>query len=43
VADAGADAVFLQHVGSYDLPHALLAHVADQVLPLLPVPVCAAR
>lgn len=35
VRDAGADAVFLQHVGSYDLPHALLTDVAGQVLPLL--------
>lgn len=34
-ADAGADAVFLQHVGSYDLPHALLDGLAAQVLPLL--------
>jgi 5,10-methylenetetrahydromethanopterin reductase len=33
VQEAGADAVFLQHVGSYDLPRALLADVADQVLP----------
>lgn len=33
VRAAGADAVFLQHVGSYDLPHALLADVADQVMP----------
>ena len=32
---AGAAAVFLQHVGSYDLPHALLADVAEQVLPRL--------
>jgi 5,10-methylenetetrahydromethanopterin reductase len=35
VRAAGADAVFLQHVGSYDLPHALLTDVAGQVLPLL--------
>jgi 5,10-methylenetetrahydromethanopterin reductase len=35
VREVGADAVFLQHVGSYDLPRALLADVADQVLPLL--------
>ena len=33
VQEAGADAVLLQHVGSYDLPRALLADVADQVLP----------
>jgi 5,10-methylenetetrahydromethanopterin reductase len=33
VREAGADAVFLQHVGSYDLPHRLLADIADQVLP----------
>ncbi len=32
---AGADAVFLQHVGSYDLPSALLHDVATEVLPLL--------
>lgn len=35
VRDAGADAVFLQHVGSYDLPHALLADVSERVFPLL--------
>jgi 5,10-methylenetetrahydromethanopterin reductase len=35
VREAGADAVFLQHVGSYDLPHALLADVSEHVLPLL--------
>ena len=35
VRAAGADAVFLQHVGSYDLPEALLSDVATQVLPLL--------
>ena len=35
VRAAGADAVFLQHVGSYDLPHVLLADVAEHVLPLL--------
>ncbi|GAA3232923.1 5,10-methylenetetrahydromethanopterin reductase [Pseudonocardia petroleophila] len=34
-AAAGADAVFLQHVGSYDLPRTLLADVAERVLPLL--------
>jgi 5,10-methylenetetrahydromethanopterin reductase len=37
VREAGADAIFLQHVGSYDLPHALLRDVAGQVLPLLRV------
>ncbi|WP_326698533.1 LLM class flavin-dependent oxidoreductase [Streptomyces sp. NBC_01754] len=36
VGEAGADAVFLQHVGSYDLPHALLADVAGRVMPLMP-------
>ncbi|WP_051579916.1 LLM class flavin-dependent oxidoreductase [Pseudonocardia acaciae] len=35
VRAAGVDAVFLQHVGSYDLPDALLAGVADHVLPRL--------
>lgn len=35
VRAAGADAVCLQHVGSYDLPHTLLTDFADQVLPLL--------
>jgi 5,10-methylenetetrahydromethanopterin reductase len=35
VRSAGVDAVFLQHVGSYDLPDSLLAAVADQVLPRL--------
>ncbi|GAF48307.1 LLM class flavin-dependent oxidoreductase [Rhodococcus wratislaviensis] len=35
VRAAGADAVFLQHVGSYDLPHALLTDLGDQVLPLV--------
>ena len=43
VEEAGADAVFLQHVGSYDLPHALLADVAEQVLPLLRTRAGAAR
>lgn len=38
VSAAGADAVFLQHVGSYDLPHTLLADVAEHVLPLLRTP-----
>lgn len=38
VRTAGADAVFLQHVGSYDLPHTLLADVASQVLPLVRTP-----
>lgn len=33
VAAAGVDAVFLQHVGSYDLPDELLSDVAEQVLP----------
>ncbi|MDQ4116706.1 MAG: LLM class flavin-dependent oxidoreductase [Actinomycetota bacterium] len=35
VRAAGADAVFLQHVGSYDLPVALLADIAEHVLPLI--------
>lgn len=35
VRAAGVDSVFLQHVGSYDLPDSLLAAVADQVLPRL--------
>ncbi|MER5753683.1 LLM class flavin-dependent oxidoreductase [Streptomyces sp. NPDC002088] len=35
VRAAGADAVFLQHVGSYDLPEQLMADVSGQVLPLL--------
>ena len=34
-AAAGADAVFLQHVGSYDLPRELLDRVSGEVLPLL--------
>jgi 5,10-methylenetetrahydromethanopterin reductase len=38
VRGAGADAVLLQHVGSYDLPRTLLADVADHVLPLLRKP-----
>ncbi|MEJ2864030.1 LLM class flavin-dependent oxidoreductase [Actinomycetospora flava] len=33
LAAAGVDGVFLQHVGSYDLPHRLLADVARDVLP----------
>lgn len=33
VRGAGADAVFLQHVGSYDLPYELLEDVAARVLP----------
>ncbi|MHC1559642.1 LLM class flavin-dependent oxidoreductase [Actinomycetospora sp. C-140] len=33
LAGAGVDGVFLQHVGSYDLPHRLLADVARDVLP----------
>jgi 5,10-methylenetetrahydromethanopterin reductase len=37
VRAAGADAVFLQHVGSYDLPRALLTEVSERVLPLLRV------
>jgi 5,10-methylenetetrahydromethanopterin reductase len=41
VREAGADAVFLQHVGSYDLPHALLDDVSHQVLPLLRTPAAA--
>jgi 5,10-methylenetetrahydromethanopterin reductase len=32
VREAGADAVFLQHVGSYDLPRTLLVDVAEHVL-----------
>lgn len=35
VRRAGADAVFLQHVGSYDLPRQLLADLGDRVLPRL--------
>lgn len=35
VQAAGADAVFLQHVGSYDLPYPLLNDVAGKVLPIL--------
>jgi 5,10-methylenetetrahydromethanopterin reductase len=42
VRAAGANAVFLQHVGSYDLPRSLLADVSEQVLPLLRDPVGAA-
>jgi 5,10-methylenetetrahydromethanopterin reductase len=42
VREAGADAVFLQHVGSYDLPHPLMADVTEQVLPLLRTPAPAA-
>lgn len=38
VGEAGADAIFLQHVGSYDLPDALLADVAGKVLPRLQDP-----
>ncbi|QYN37691.1 hypothetical protein K1T35_10865 [Pseudonocardia sp. DSM 110487] len=37
VRAAGADAVLLQHVGSYDLPRALLTEVSESVLPLLRV------
>jgi 5,10-methylenetetrahydromethanopterin reductase len=33
--DAGATAVFLQHVGSYDLPHRLMRDFATEVMPLL--------
>ncbi|GAA4779512.1 5,10-methylenetetrahydromethanopterin reductase [Actinomycetospora chlora] len=33
LAAAGVDGVFLQHVGSYDLPERLLADVARDVLP----------
>jgi 5,10-methylenetetrahydromethanopterin reductase len=32
LGDAGVDGVFLQHVGSYDLPHRLLADLADDLL-----------
>ncbi len=32
---AGADAVFLQHVGSYDLPETLLRDIGGQVIPAL--------
>ncbi|WP_028936287.1 LLM class flavin-dependent oxidoreductase [Pseudonocardia spinosispora] len=35
VEAAGVGSVLLQHVGSYDLPHRLLADFSDQVLPLL--------
>lgn len=31
----GADAVFLQHVGSYDLPHDLIAGIGREVMPAL--------
>jgi len=34
-AQIGATGIFLQHVGSYDLPERLMADVADQVLPRL--------
>ena len=43
VRDAGADAVFLQHVGSYDLPRTVLADVAEHVLPLRRMPAGATR
>ncbi|WP_432837751.1 LLM class flavin-dependent oxidoreductase [Dactylosporangium sp. CA-092794] len=33
---AGATAVFLQHVGSYDLPYELMEAIAGDVLPKLP-------
>ncbi|RKN12822.1 LLM class flavin-dependent oxidoreductase [Streptomyces radicis] len=33
--DLGATSIFLQHVGSYDLPHTLAEAVATRVLPLL--------
>jgi 5,10-methylenetetrahydromethanopterin reductase len=39
---AGADAVFLQHVGSYDLPEVLLHDIADYVIPVLGAPSAAA-
>ncbi|MBY8856777.1 LLM class flavin-dependent oxidoreductase [Nocardia sp. CA2R105] len=35
VREAGAHAVFLQHVGSYDLPHTLMTDIGTQVLPIL--------
>jgi len=35
--------VFLQHVGSYDLPRTLLADVAEHVLPLRRMPAGATR
>jgi len=35
IKQAGASAVFLQHVGSYDLPHELISVLAEQVLPRL--------
>jgi 5,10-methylenetetrahydromethanopterin reductase len=34
-AQLGATGIFLQHVGSYDLPERLVTDVADQVLPRL--------
>lgn len=35
VAGLGVQAVFLQHVGSWDLPHQLMEAVGEQVIPLL--------
>jgi 5,10-methylenetetrahydromethanopterin reductase len=35
VQEVGATAVFLQHVGSYSLPHELLTSFAEQVMPVL--------
>jgi 5,10-methylenetetrahydromethanopterin reductase len=35
VRRAGADAVYLQHVGSYDLPRELARDVSEQILPLV--------
>lgn len=35
LAGAGVDGVFLQHVGSYDLPHRLLAGLGAELLPRL--------
>ncbi|WP_216896867.1 LLM class flavin-dependent oxidoreductase [Nocardia alni] len=39
IENAGAEAVFLQHVGSYDLPRRLLADVAGHLTPRLRAPV----
>lgn len=35
VRDLGVQAVFLQHVGSWDLPHQLMETVGERVIPLL--------
>jgi len=39
VQEVGATAVFLQHVGSYTLPHELLTSFAHHVLPVFQTPV----